>query len=230
MWTAWSHLSDLDWNKAGEQVIDEFKKGDTVKAVVLDVDVEKERISLGIKQVSGDPFATKSVEEGGDLRKGGVVTCEILEVKDGGLEVKIAGTDLTTFIKRNELARDRGDQRPDRFAVGEKIDARVTQFDRKAHKVAVSIKGARSRRGEAGDRAVRLRRFRRIAWRHSRRRAEGSRHRREERCRQGGRRCGRRRRLTGAVDRSRSIIASRGAGKIPAPHQHLARPCTMNGS
>ena len=134
------HLSDLDWNKAGEQVIDEFKKGDTVKAVVLDVDVEKERISLGIKQVAGDPFATTGGEGGGDVRKGGVVTCEILEVKDGGLEVKIVGTELTTFIRRAELARDRGDQRPERFAVGEKIDARVTQFDRKAHKVAVSIK------------------------------------------------------------------------------------------
>ncbi len=78
--------------------------------------------------------------EGGDLRKGGVVTCEVIEVKDGGLEVKIAGTDLTAFIKRNELARDRGDQRPERFSVGEKVDARIIQFDRRARKVAVSIK------------------------------------------------------------------------------------------
>ena len=76
----------------------------------------------------------------GDLRKGAVVTCEILEVKDGGLEVKIAGTDLTTFVKRNELARDRGDQRPERFSAGEKIDARITLFDRRARKVQVSIK------------------------------------------------------------------------------------------
>ncbi len=74
------------------------------------------------------------------MRKGSVVTCEVIEVKDGGLEVKIAGTDLTTFIKRNELARDRGDQRPERFSVGEKVDARIIQFDRRAHKVAVSIK------------------------------------------------------------------------------------------
>jgi small subunit ribosomal protein S1 len=135
------HLSDLDWNRPGEQVIDEFKKGDVVKAVVLDVDVEKERISLGIKQVGGDPFATKVSEDGsGEIRKGAVVTCEILEVKDGGLEVKIAGSEFSTFIKRSELARDRGDQRPDRFAVGEKVDARVTLFDRKARKIAVSIK------------------------------------------------------------------------------------------
>ncbi len=135
------HLSDLDWNRPGEQVIDEFKKGEMVQAKVLDVDVEKERISLGIKQLASDPFqSAKGGEEGGDLRKGGVVTCEIVEVKDGGLEVKIVGTDLNAFIKRSELARDRADQRPERFAVGEKVDARVTLFDRKARKVAVSIK------------------------------------------------------------------------------------------
>ena len=129
------HLSDLDWNRPGEQVIDDFKKGDMVRAQVLDVDVEKERISLGIKQLAGDPFA-----DAGELKKGQVVTCEVLEVKDGGLEVKIVDTDLTTFIKRNELARDRADQRPERFAAGEKLDARVTQFDRKARRVTVSIK------------------------------------------------------------------------------------------
>ncbi|MFT4096400.1 MAG: S1 RNA-binding domain-containing protein, partial [Rhodoblastus sp.] len=135
------HLSDLDWNRPGEQVIDDFKKGEMVKARVLDVDVEKERISLGIKQLGSDPFqSAKGGEEGGDLRKGGVVTCEIVEVKDGGLEVKIVGTDLNAFIKRSELARDRADQRPERFAVGEKVDARVTLFDRKARKISVSIK------------------------------------------------------------------------------------------
>jgi small subunit ribosomal protein S1 len=133
------HLSDLDWKRPGEQVIEEYKKGDMVKAQVLDVDVEKERISLGIKQLSGDPFAQK-VEGEADLRKGAVVTCEITEVKEGGLEVTIVGTDMTAFIKRNELARDRADQRPERFAVGEKIDGRITIFDRKARKVSVSIK------------------------------------------------------------------------------------------
>ena len=129
------HLSDLDWNRPGEQVIEEFKKGDMVKAVVLDVDVEKERISLGIKQLEGDPFA-----EAGDLKKGAVVTCEITQVNDGGIEVKIVDTDMTAFIKRSDLARDRNDQRPERFAVGEKVDARVTLFDKKARKVGVSIK------------------------------------------------------------------------------------------
>jgi small subunit ribosomal protein S1 len=136
------HLSDLDWSRPGEQAIEDYKKGDTVKAKVLDVDVEKERIAIGIKQLANDPFAAKSTGEDGEgeLRKGSVVTCEVVEVKDGGLEVKIVGTDLTAFIKRSELARDRGDQRPERFSVGEKVDARITQFDRRARKVAVSIK------------------------------------------------------------------------------------------
>src|ERR1700759_2869871 len=129
------HLSDLDWKRPGEQVIEEYKKGDQVKAKVLDVDVEKERISLGIKQLDGDPMETA-----GDLKKGSVVTCEVTEVKEAGLEAKIVGTDLTTFIKRAELARDRSEQRPERFAVGQKVDGRVTQFDRRTHKVQVSIK------------------------------------------------------------------------------------------
>jgi small subunit ribosomal protein S1 len=129
------HLSDLDWNRPGEQVIDEYKKGDVVSAQVLDVDVEKERISLGIKQLAGDPFA-----DAGEIKKGQVVTCEVVEVKDSGIEVKIVDTDLQAFVRRAELARDRQDQRPERFAAGERIDARVTMFDRKARRVTLSIK------------------------------------------------------------------------------------------
>jgi small subunit ribosomal protein S1 len=131
------HLSDLDWKRPGEQVIEEYKKGDIVKATVLDVDVEKERISLGVKQLATDPM-----EEGaaGELKKGDVVTCEVVDVKEGGIDVKIVGTDLETFIRRADLARDRADQRSERFQVGQKVDARVTQFDRKARKVQVSIK------------------------------------------------------------------------------------------
>jgi small subunit ribosomal protein S1 len=129
------HLSDLDWKRPGEQVIEDYKKGDKVKAKVLDVDVEKERISLGIKQLADD-----GMETAGDLKKGSVVTCEVTEVKEGGIDVKIVGTDLAAFIKRSELARDRGEQRPERFSVGQKVDARVTQFDRRTHKVQVSIK------------------------------------------------------------------------------------------
>jgi small subunit ribosomal protein S1 len=129
------HLSDLDWKRPGEQVIDDYKKGDKVQAKVLDVDVEKERISLGVKQLEGDPMETA-----GDIKKGSVVTCEVTEVKESGLDVKIVGSDLTTFIKRSELARDRGEQRPERFAVGQKVDARVIQIDRRTQKVQVSIK------------------------------------------------------------------------------------------
>jgi small subunit ribosomal protein S1 len=130
------HLSDLDWNRPGEEVMEEYHKGDVVRAQVLDVDVEKERISLGVKQLQGDPFA----DVAGDIRKGAVVTCEVTDVKDNGIDVKIVGTELTAFVRRAELARDRSEQRPERFAVGDRIDARVTQFDRKARKVSVSIK------------------------------------------------------------------------------------------
>jgi small subunit ribosomal protein S1 len=143
------HLSDLDWTKPGEQIIEEYKKGDAVKAKVLDVDIEKERISLGIKQLGPDPFAAKpqgearakpGEEAAAGIKKGSVVTCEVLAAKDAGLDVKIAGTDFTAFIKRTELARDRAAQKAERFAVGEKVDARVTVFDRRARKVSVSIK------------------------------------------------------------------------------------------
>ncbi len=129
------HLSDLDWNRPGEVAIEDYNRGDAVKVQVLDVDVEKERISLGIKQLGGDPFA-----EAGELKKGAVVTCEIIEVKETGLEVKIADSDLTAFIRRADLSRERSEQRTDRFAAGEKFDARVTNFDKKTRKIALSIK------------------------------------------------------------------------------------------
>ena len=131
-----AHLSDLSWDRAGEEVIKEYKKGDIVKAKVLDVDVEKERISLGIKQLAEDPF--KEAVTG--IKRGEAVTCEITEVNDGGIEVAVGGTDLKGFIRKAELARDRSDQRPERFAVGEKIDARVTTIDAKTRKVTLSVK------------------------------------------------------------------------------------------
>ena len=132
------HLSDLDWNKSGEEAMEDYNKGDMVKAVVLDIDVEKERISLGIKQLGGDPVGAAA--ESGAIRKGAIVTCEVLEVKDGGLEVSIAETELQSFIRRSDLSRDRDEQRPERFAVGQKVDARVIQFDKKTGRVGVSIK------------------------------------------------------------------------------------------
>lgn len=132
------HLSDLDWSRPGEEAMEDYEAGQKVKAVVLDVDTDKERVSLGIKQLSEDPF--KGAEAAGELKKGAIVTCEVTEVKENGIDVKIIGTEFFTFIRRSELARDRSDQRPERFAAGEKVDARVTLFDKKARKVQVSIK------------------------------------------------------------------------------------------
>jgi len=128
------HLSDLSWTEAGETAIQKFKKGDMVRAQVLDIDVEKERISLGVKQLEKDPLA------GADqVRKGSVVTTTVIAVQDAGLEVKI-GDDLIGFIRKAELSRDRGEQRPERFAVGEKVDARITNIDTKTRRIQLSIK------------------------------------------------------------------------------------------
>lgn len=129
------HLSDLDWSRSGEDAIKDYNKGDEVKAIVLEADAEKERISLGIKQLSDDPLKGE-----GGVKKGQRVTCEITEVNDKGLEVKIADSDITTFIRRSDLSRERSEQRPERFAAGEKVDAMVTQVDMAARKIGVSIK------------------------------------------------------------------------------------------
>ncbi|RWM09549.1 30S ribosomal protein S1 [Mesorhizobium sp.] len=132
------HLSDLDWTRPGEQVIEEYNRGDMVKAQVLDVDIEKERISLGIKQLARDTVGEAA--SSGELRKNAVVTCEVIAVKDGGLEVRLVDSGLETFIKRSDLSRDRDEQRPERFTVGQKVDARVIAFDKKTRKLQVSIK------------------------------------------------------------------------------------------
>ncbi|WP_375625457.1 30S ribosomal protein S1 [Bartonella sp. MU37NMGALS] len=132
------HLSDLDWNRPGEQVIDTYNKGDIVKAVVLDVDIEKERISLGIKQLSSDKVGEAAAS--GELRKGAVVTCEVIAVNDNDIGVKLIDHNLETTIRRADLARDRDEQRPERFAIGQKVDARITAFDKKTRKISVSIK------------------------------------------------------------------------------------------
>ncbi|MEP9398577.1 30S ribosomal protein S1 [Mesorhizobium sp. KR2-14] len=132
------HLSDLDWNRPGEQVIEEYNRGDVVKAQVLDVDIDKERISLGIKQLSRD--AVGEAASSGELRKNAVVTAEVTGIKDGGLEVRLVDHDIETFIKRSDLSRDRDEQRPERFTVGQKVDARVIAFDKKTRKLQVSIK------------------------------------------------------------------------------------------
>jgi small subunit ribosomal protein S1 len=130
------HLSDLSWDMPGEQAMASYKKGDVVKAKVLDVDVEKERISLGIKQLEADPAA----EVLDRVRKGDVVTCTVTKVEANGIEVKVDDV-LTGFIRRAELARDRQDQRPEKFAIGEKVDAKVTAVDRAARRLSLTIKG-----------------------------------------------------------------------------------------
>jgi small subunit ribosomal protein S1 len=113
-----------------------FEKGQVIKAKVLDVDVEKERISLGIKQLADDPAAAVLDR----VQKGGVVTCVVTAVQSNGIEVKVDDV-LTGFIRRAELARDKADQRPDRFAIGEKVDAKVVAVDRAARKLSLTIKG-----------------------------------------------------------------------------------------
>jgi small subunit ribosomal protein S1 len=133
------HLSDLDWNRPGEEALEDYNRGDIVKAKVLDVDIEKERISLGIKQLGTDSFEAAASGSDG-LRKGAIVTSEVTAITDGGIEVRVADTDLTAFIRRSDLSRDREDQRPERFAVGEKVDARITQFDKKTRRIGLSIK------------------------------------------------------------------------------------------
>jgi small subunit ribosomal protein S1 len=128
------HINDIDWNLAGEEAVKKYNKGDTVSARVLDIDIEKERISLGIKQLSQDPTETI------DLRKNSIVTTTVVEVTTGGIEVSIADGAMKAFIRKADLARDRGDQRPERFAVGDKVDALVTTFDKAGRKVSLSIK------------------------------------------------------------------------------------------
>ena len=129
------HLSDISWEVTGEQALEGYNKGDMVKAKVLDIDIEKERISLGIKQMSEDPYAGL-VDQ---VRKGETVTCTITEVTENGLEVRV-GEGLTGFIRRADLARERSEQRTERFAVEEKLDAVITSIDTKSRKLTLSVK------------------------------------------------------------------------------------------
>jgi small subunit ribosomal protein S1 len=132
------HMSDLSWDKPGEEAIKDYQKGQTVDVKILDIDVEKERISLGIKQLSSDPFENVVV----NFKKGDVVTCTVTTVTENGIEVSLGDTagGFVGFIKRGDLSRDRSEQRADRFAVGEKVDAKITSIDKAARKIALSIK------------------------------------------------------------------------------------------
>jgi len=128
------HTSDLSWDKPGEEAIKDYKKGMVVKAKILDIDVEKERISLGIKQLTDDPMGSASET----LKKGSVVTCVVSAIEDAGIEVDVNG--VKGYIKRTDLAKDRAEQKTERFAIGEKVDAKVTVFDPKTRKLNLSIK------------------------------------------------------------------------------------------
>jgi small subunit ribosomal protein S1 len=126
------HMSDIAWGISGEDALNLHRKGEMVTAVVLDVDTDKERISLGMKQLEkGAPAAGGVSRSGGSgLNKNETVTVTVLEVRDGGLEVQAGDDGVTGFIKRSDLGRDRDEQRPDRFQVGQKFDALVIGFDR----------------------------------------------------------------------------------------------------
>ena len=128
------HLSDLTWEGRGEDVINDYRKGDMVKAVVTEVDTEKERISLSIKSVQGDPLA----EVIGGVKRGSIITVAVTAIEDGGVEVEYEG--MKSFIRRSDLSRDRSEQRPERFQVGDKIDVRVTNVDAKTRRLGLSIK------------------------------------------------------------------------------------------
>tara|TARA_A100001011_G_scaffold312722_1_gene330290 strand:- start:3 stop:689 length:687 start_codon:yes stop_codon:yes gene_type:complete len=129
------HLSDISWEGNSEEILSKYKKGDLVKTKVLDISVENERISLGVKQLEVDPFADGSLK----LKRGNIITCVIEEVQDQGLEVEI-NEGIKGFIRKSELSRDRDEQRPDRFAKGDKVDAQITNIDKKSRKITLSIK------------------------------------------------------------------------------------------
>ena len=127
------HLSDLSWDQRGEEAIQDFRKGDDVKAVVTEIDVEKERISLSIKAL--DDSFTEVVD---GVKRGSIITVEVTAIEDGGIEVEYEG--MKSFIRRSDLSRDRAEQRPDRFGVGDKVDVRVTNVDAKTRRLGLSIK------------------------------------------------------------------------------------------
>jgi small subunit ribosomal protein S1 len=128
------HLSDLTWEGRGEDVIGDYRKGDMVQAVVSEVDVEKERISLSVKALGGDKFA----DAVGGVKRGSIITVEVTAIEDGGIEVEYEG--MKSFIRRSDLSRDRAEQRPDRFGIGDKVDVRVTNIDAKTRRLGLSIK------------------------------------------------------------------------------------------
>lgn len=129
------HISDISWEDQSEEQLQKFNRGDKIKTKILDIDPEKERVALGIKQLTENPL--EEALEG--ITKGSVVTCTVTEVSDKGLEVSVKDV-LKGTIKRADLSRERSEQRPDRFAVGEKVDAKVVSLDKKNKRLSLSIK------------------------------------------------------------------------------------------
>ena len=127
------HLSDIDWKVPGDIAINEYNVGQEIEAKILDFEIDKERISLGIKQLDGDPIGDV------DLKKGSVVTCAVINADKGGIDVEI-GEGFPAFIKRNDLSMDKSEQDPSRFEVGQKVDAKIMSFDKKSRRVTLSIK------------------------------------------------------------------------------------------
>lgn len=135
------HYSDLSWDQAGEEALKNYKKGDQVKAVILSVDIEKERIGLGVKQLSGGGEAGEAVvEQLNNLKKNDVVTCTVQAVEREGIEVLVGETPIRSFIKRADLSKDRSEQRPERFAVGDRVDAKIVTINPKKGQISVSVK------------------------------------------------------------------------------------------
>ena len=128
------HMSDIHWDKSNEEAMKDYSKGDMVTAKVLDIDISKERISLGIKQLSEDPFT-----EAQTLKRGAVVTCTVAGILDRGIEVTV-GEGLRGFIRRADLSRDRSEQKPERFAVGDNLDAQISSIEKNTRRLALSIK------------------------------------------------------------------------------------------
>ena len=128
------HMSDIDWRKSGSDAIKDFEVGQDIDAIIIDIEPHKERISLGIKQLDGDPMA--SLDE---MKKGTVVTCTVVLSQAGGIEVEI-GDKIPAFIKRGDLSKDKSEQNPDRFEVGQKVDAKVTSLDPKTRRISLSIR------------------------------------------------------------------------------------------
>ncbi|MDA8360538.1 MAG: 30S ribosomal protein S1 [Gammaproteobacteria bacterium] len=129
------HLTDLSWSRAGEEAVRDFKKGDEIEAVVLAVDPERERISLGIKQMEGDPFSNFVAEHG----KGAVVAGVVTAVDAKGATIKL-GDDIEGYIRAAEASRDRVEDARALFKEGDQVEAKITTIDRKNRKISLSVR------------------------------------------------------------------------------------------